>query len=603
MFQSFEVRGGPQQGRAALPAIRAEMAKAGLDGLYVPHEDEWQNEYLPECAERLAFATGFTGSAGSAIIMSGSAHLFVDGRYTQQGAEQTDPELFEQHDLVTLGPAGWLRQSAPEGVRVGYDPRLVPPDALARLEAAASVRRVQLVPCQPSPLDLAWTMRPAEPEALIVPHPEEFSGESSASKRAKIAERMRADGRAAAVLTAPAALAWLFNIRGGDVTRTPLPLGSALLRQDGTATLFVKPGKVTPDLRAFLGNEVAIAADTDFEAALAGLAGQSVLVDPGLSSAAVFGALETAGATIVRGQDPTVLPRATKNPVELAGTRRAHRRDGAALSRFLHWLDVSASGGQLTEIAACEALEQFRARTDALRDLSFDSISGAGPNGALPHYRVSEDSNRPLEDGSLFLIDSGGQYLDGTTDVTRTIAIGTPSGEMRERFTRVLKGHIALSRVRFPAGTPGCMLDTLARMALWEAGLDYDHGTGHGVGSYLGVHEGPQRIAKALSDVPLLPGMILSNEPGYYKPGAYGIRIENLQVVTPLEDIPGGERPMHGFETLTLAPIDLRLVVRDLLTDAEADWLDGYHARVRAEIGPRLDGEALAWLEAATRPL
>jgi Xaa-Pro aminopeptidase len=604
MFQSFDVRGGPAQGRAAVPALRAKLAEAGLDGFFIPHEDEWNNEYLPDCTERLAWATGFTGSAGCAIVMATSAHLFVDGRYTLQGAAQTDPELFQQHDLVAEGPAGWLASAgAPHGARIGYDPRVISPDALARLESAAKARAITLVACDRSPLDAAWTMRPDEPTATIVPHPVEFSGEESASKRARIAEALRAAGQDVAVLTSPAALAWLFNIRGGDVTRTPLPLGSALLASDGTATLFVKPQKVTAPLRAFLGNEVSIAPDTEFAPALAGLGGRSVLVDPALSSAAVFAALEAAGASVVRGQDPTIVPRATKNAVELAGTRRAHQRDGAALSRFLAWFDTAASDGTLTEIEACRKLEEFRRATGALQDLSFDSISGAGPNGALPHYRVTVDSDLTIELGTLFLIDSGGQYLDGTTDVTRTIAVGTPSEEMRDRFTRVLKGHIALSRVRFPPQTPGCMLDTLARLALWEAGLDYDHGTGHGVGSYLGVHEGPQRIAKAWSPAVLLPGMILSNEPGYYKTGAWGIRTENLQVVTPAEEVAGGERPMHGFETLTLAPIDRRLVETGLLTAQEREWLNAYHARVLAEIGPRLEGSELAWLEAATAPV
>lgn len=604
MFQSFDVRGGPAQGRAAVPALRAGLAAAGLDGFYIPHEDEWQNEYLPDCAERLAWATGFTGSAGCAIVMATSAHLFVDGRYTLQGEAQTDPELFQRHDLVTAGPAVWLASSAaPHGARIGYDPRLISPDSLKRLVDAAAARAITLVACADSPLDRAWTMRPPEPEAEIVPHDIGFTGEDSASKRSRLAEALRGCGQQVAVLTAPAALAWLFNIRGGDVVRTPLPLGSALLREDGTATLYVKPQKVTPALRAFLGNEVSIAPDTEFMPALAALGSQSVLVDPTLSPAAVFAALEAAGARIVEGQDPTVIPRATKNPVELAGTRRAHQRDGAALSRFLCWFDSAAADGTLTEIEACRRLEEFRVQTGALRDLSFDSISGSGPNGALPHYRVTTESDRPIGTGTLFLIDSGAQYLDGTTDVTRTIAVGTPTAEMIDRFTRVLKGHIALSRVRFPPRTPGCMLDTLARLSLWEAGLDYDHGTGHGVGSYLGVHEGPQRIAKALSAVPLLPGMILSNEPGYYKAGAWGIRTENLQVVTQAQDIPGGERAMHGFETLTLAPIDRRLIDAALLTADERGWLDAYHARVREEIGPRLDPAEQAWLEAATAPL
>lgn len=601
MIQTFDVRGGPAQGRAALPALRAELAAGGLDGFFIPHEDEWQNEYLPDCAERLAWATGFTGSAGAAIVLMDAAHLFVDGRYTLQAASQTDPALFTCHDLVEAGPPVWLGKDAPEGITIGYDPRLVTPATLKRMQDGAARRGVTLKACSPSPLDRAWTMRPPEPTARIVPHELEFSGEDSASKRARIAEAMRAAGQDAAVLTAPAALAWLFNIRGGDVTRTPLPLGAAILRKDATATLFVKPQKVDPQLRAFLGNEVSVAGEDEFTPALAALAGSTVQVDPALTSVAVFDAL--AGATIVEAADPTILPRATKNAVEIAGTRRAHQRDGVALVRFMHWFDREAASGQLTEIEACQALERFRQETGALQDLSFDSITGSGPNGAIVHYRVTTDSDRAMGTDTLFLIDSGGQYLDGTTDVTRTLAIGTPSAEMKDRFTRVLKGHIALARVRFPPGTPGCMLDTLARLALWEAGLDYDHGTGHGVGSYLGVHEGPQRIAKNLFAQPLLPGMILSNEPGYYKTGAFGIRVENLQVVTEATIVPGGERPMHAFETLTLAPIDRRLVEPSLLTPDERSWLDAYHARIRDEIGPRLSGPEAAWLDQATRPV
>jgi Xaa-Pro aminopeptidase len=601
MYQTYDVRGGPDQGRKALPLLRAELQKLGLDGFFIPHEDEWQNEYLPDCAERLAWATGFTGSAGAAIVTMRSAVLFSDGRYTLQAESQTAPDLFERRDLVDNGPAVWLKRDAVTGMKIGYDPRLIAPDALGKLQAAATESGAVLVPTPESPLDRAWTDRPAEPIAPIAIHEDTFSGESSGSKRSRIGEKLSQDAIDASVLTSPASLAWLFNIRGRDVTRTPLPLGSALLKADGTATLFVKPEKVTPALREHLGNEVSISNDDEFASTLASLSGQSVAVDPALSSAFVFEALKAGGARIVRAQDPTTLPRATKNSLEIAGTKRAHARDGVALAHFLHWFDQESSSGELTEIDVCKALEGFRVATGALQDLSFDSISGAGPNGAIVHYRVTTQTNRKVDQDSLFLIDSGGQYLDGTTDVTRTIAVGTPSAEMRDRFTRVLKGHIALSRVRFPKGTTGSALDALARMSLWETGLDYDHGTGHGVGSYLGVHEGPHRIAKAPNTVPLEAGMIVSNEPGYYKTGAYGIRIENLQFVTPATDIPGGERPMLGFETLTLAPIDLRLVEVDLLSAAERDWLNAYHARVRAEIGPRLEGRVLDWLVDATR--
>lgn len=603
MFQNYDVRGGADQGRKAIPLIRAQLEQLGLDGLFVPHEDEWQNEYLPDCAERLAWATGFTGSAGAAIILRDKAYLFSDGRYTQQALSQTAPELFEQRDLVDQGPAVWLKAEAPSGAKIGYDPRLVPPDVLARLKESAAQAGVELVAVGVNPIDQAWQDRPAEPSAEIVPHPETFSGESSASKRSRIGEKLSGDGIEASVLTSPAALAWLFNIRGKDVTRTPLALGSAILNKDGTAQLFVKPEKVTPELRGFLGNEVSISTEADFVEALKKTSGKRVLVDPSLSSAHVFDALHAAGAQIVRGQDPTILPRALKNAVEIAGTKRAHARDGVALANFLHWFDVEAPKGQLTEIDICKAIEGFRMATGALQDLSFDSISGAGPNGAFPHYRVTVESNRKVDQDNLFLLDSGGQYLDGTTDVTRTVAVGTPSAEMKDRFTRVLKGHIALSRVRFPKGTTGSALDALARMSLWEGGFDYDHGTGHGVGSYLGVHEGPHRIAKVPNHVALEPGMIVSNEPGFYKIDGYGIRTENLQYVTPATPIEGGERPMLGFETLTLAPIDRRLIVKEMLTEAELAWLNTYHAKVLAEIGPRVEADVRAWLEAATAPL
>ena len=603
MFQTYDVRGGADQGRKALPLIRAQLEQLGLDGLFVPHEDEWQNEYLPDCAERLAWATGFTGSAGAAIILRDKAYLFSDGRYTQQALSQTAPELFEQRDLVDQGPAVWLKAEAPAGAKIGYDPRLVPPDALARLKESAAQAGVELVAVGVNPIDQAWQDRPAEPSAEIVPHPETFSGESSASKRSRIGEKLSGDGIEASILTSPAALAWLFNIRGKDVTRTPLALGSAILNKDGTAQLFVKPEKVTPELRGFLGNEVSISAEPDFVEALKQTKGKRVLVDPSLSSAHVFDVLHAAGAQVVRGQDPTILPRSLKNAVEIAGSKRAHARDGVALANFLHWFDQEAPKGKLTEIDVCKAIEGFRIATGALQDLSFDSISGAGPNGAFPHYRVTVESNRKIDQNNLFLLDSGGQYLDGTTDVTRTVAVGTPSDEMKDRFTRVLKGHIALSRVRFPKGTTGSALDALARMSLWEGGFDYDHGTGHGVGSYLGVHEGPHRIAKVPNHVALEPGMIVSNEPGFYKIDGYGIRTENLQYVTPATPIEGGERPMLGFETLTLAPIDRRLIVVEMLTEAERVWLNHYHAKVLAEIGPRVEADVRAWLEAATAPL
>jgi Xaa-Pro aminopeptidase len=604
MRQTFDETADPSFGREHTPLIRRAMEAQSLDGFLVPHEDEHQNEYLPKANDRLAWATGFTGSAGAAVILKDKAAIFVDGRYAIQVRDQVDREVFEIRDLVDGGVSAFLREALRPGWTVGYDPRLHSPDALASLREAAVSAGAQLAPVSFNPLDQAWGQaRPAQPKAPVVPHPTEFAGEESAAKRARIGKALEAQGAAAAVFTAPASIAWLFNIRGGDVIRTPLPLGQAILNADGQARLFLDPDKVTPELPAWLGNEVRLETPADLEPALAELKGAKVLADPALTSAWYFEALERAGATVVRAADPTVLPRACKNATEIEGSRRAHARDGAALTRFLHWLGTQGQVALPDELEAVTKLEAFREATGALKDLSFDTIAGAMSNGAICHYHPSRRLNRRSEPGSLLLIDSGGQYLDGTTDVTRTVAMGEPTQEMRERFTLVLKGNLALARVRFPAGTPGSALDALARLPLWSAGLDYDHGTGHGVGSYLGVHEGPQRIAKIPNAVALRPGMIVSNEPGFYKEGAYGIRIENLQVVTQSAPVAGGERPMLGFETLTLAPIDRRLIVTSMLTHEERAQMDAYHARVLAVIGPQVEPEVRTWLEEVCAPL
>lgn len=597
MFQTFDDHADPSFGQKHLPLIRAELARQGLDGVLVPHEDEHNNEYLPEANDRLAFATGFTGSAGAAVVLSDKAAVFVDGRYTLQVRAQVDGALFSFHDLVEGGVGQYLEQAVGTGKRIGYDPRLHAPDALERLKACARKGGVTLVALDQNPVDLAWKDRPPQPMAKVVPHEDRYSGLASAEKRALIGKALADAGADAVILTSPSSLAWAFNIRGGDVIRTPLPLGQAIVDKDGHARLFLEPAKVTDDLAAHLGNAVALQAPQALNAAIAALAGKTVMLDPSLASSWYFDAVERAGAKVVRAADPCALPRATKNAVEIEGTRSAHHRDGAALARFLHWLATEGQTSPPDEIETVTKLEAFRAATGALKDLSFDTIAGAGPNGAVIHYRPTTRTNRRAKAGELLLVDSGAQYEDGTTDVTRTIAIGEPGAEERRRFTLVLKGHIALSAVRFPAGTTGSALDALARMALWAQGLDYDHGTGHGVGSYLGVHEGPQRISKLPNSVALQPGMIVSNEPGYYKTDAYGIRIENLQVVTPAADIDGGERPMHAFEPLTLAPIDRRLIEKEILTEAELSWLNAYHARVAAEIGPLVEDEVRVWLE------
>ncbi|GAA0395888.1 aminopeptidase P family protein [Brevundimonas terrae] len=605
MRQTFDETTDPSFGAKHLPLVRAEMAKQGLDGLLVPHEDEHQNEYLPDASERLAFVTGFTGSAGAGVVFADSAAIFVDGRYTVQAKAQTDEALFARVPLNEQN--AWLSANVKSGQVIGYDPRLHSPDALDALRAAVQKAGASLKAVVQSPIDLAWgDARPAQPQAPVVPHPEKYAGESAASKRARIGQSIADKGGDVAVLTAPSSLAWLFNIRGGDVIRTPLPLGQAIVRADGSATIFLDPAKITDELPAWLGNEVTLAAPETLEGALAALSGQKVVIDPAISSAWYFDALESAGATVVRAMDPCAIPRACKNAVEIEGSRRAHIRDGAALTRFLYWVDTYAQENLPDERAIVEALEGFREATGELKDLSFDTIAGVAANGALPHYKPVGAKIRPMEKGSLLLVDGGGQYLDGTTDVTRTMAIGEGTDEQRRMFTLVLKGHIAMAVIRFPAGASGMQIDAVARQPLWNAGFDFDHGTGHGVGSYLGVHEGPQRIANWGTSQPLMTGMILSNEPGYYREGEWGIRIETLQVVTEPSVPEGGERKMHGFEQLTLAPLDRKLIDVDMLTPQERAYVDAYHAEVLAKVGPLLadgvqkDEAALAWLKTQT---
>lgn len=601
MRQTFDESTDPAFGARHLPLLRARMAEQGLDGFLVPHEDEHQNEYLPQANERLAWISGFTGSAGAAVVLSDRAAIFTDGRYTVQVRAQTDGDLFERVDLAAL--PDWL-EGAPAGSVIGYDPRLHSPDALSVLRRAVLKAGGELKPVEANPLDLAWgDDRPAQPSAPVAPHEDRYAGESHADKRTRIGRAVAEAGADVVLLTAPASIAWLFNIRGGDVIRTPLPLAQAILEADGRARLFLDPRKVTNELPGWLGDTVSIEDPDGLPMALDALSSRRVLVDPAVSSAWFLERLQAVGAQVVRGQDPCAVPRAAKNAVEIEGSRRAHIRDGAALSRFLHWVDTVAQETLPDEREVVEALERFREETGALKDLSFDTIAGAGPNGALPHYKPVGSSIRRMERGSLLLVDGGGQYLDGTTDVTRTVAVGEPTADQRRMFTLVLKSHIAMAMVRFPEGTSGRQLDAVARAPMWAAGLDYDHGTGHGVGSYLGVHEGPQRIAKWGTDQPLLEGMILSNEPGYYREGHWGVRIETLQVVTPATAVEGGERPMHGFEQLTFAPLDRRLIDVDLLSSAERAYVDAYHAETLAKIRPLLDEDVGAWLKRACAPL
>lgn len=605
MFQTFEDHSEGDQAGDRLAALRAELAKRRLSGFIVPHADEYQNEYLPPNAERLAWISGFTGSAGMVIVLEDRAAIFVDGRYTLQVQDQVDTNLFEVHHLIDMPPSKWLEQTLKADQVIGYDPWLHTSDGVKRLKQACRKAKAELVAVDSNPLDMVWTDRPAAPKAKMRVHESRFAGQESSDKRAEIAQQLLEHECDAVVISAPPSIAWLFNIRGGDVSHTPLVLSSAIMKQDGSAELFVDPEKITDEARAHLGNEVSLCAPGDLTDSLAALGNSEakVWLDPTGTPSWFFDQLERHGAKLFRRRDPCALPKAIKNEAEVSGTKAAHRRDGAALTRFLAWLEAEAPAGETDEIAAVKKLESLRRENPELEDISFETISGSGPNGAIVHYRVTEASNRTLQNGELFLVDSGAQYPDGTTDVTRTVSIGAPSDEMRDRFTRVLKGHIALSSARFPVGTNGATLDILARKALWDAGLDYDHGTGHGVGSFLSVHEGPQGIHKRSTDVELKPGMILSNEPGYYKTDGYGIRIENLVVVTEAEDIDGGERPMMGFEELTLAPIDRRLIEASMLSKPELDWLNAYHARVWQEISPLIDAETKAWLKDATKAI
>lgn len=594
---------------ARLDALRKELKARGLDGFVVPISDEHMSEYVGGYAQRLAWLTGFGGSAGTAAVLADKAAIFVDGRYTLQVREQVDGRLYEYQSVPATSVAAWLADNAAPGARIGFDPWLHgKPWADATAKALVG-KQAQLVPVDSNPIDAIWADQPAPSPAPALVHDNAYSGKSSEAKRSEVAEWLAAKGLDAAVVSALDGVAWLLNIRGTDVERTPVALSFVLAHADGTAQLFIEPEKVTPQLRAHLGNAVTILPRADFVPQLQALAGKKVAVDPERSVQAVFGVLAGAGAQIVETTDPTVLAKAVKNPVEQAGQRAAQHRDGAAIAKFLHWLSVEAPKGGETELSAAAKLHAFRQESDLLRDLSFDTISAAGPHAASPHYRVDEESNLTIAPNSIYLVDSGGQYLDGTTDITRTVWVGPgqPSAEHKDRFTRVLKGHIALAMAVFPKGTVGSQLDTPARYALWQAGLDYAHGTGHGVGSFLSVHEGPQRIAKATggqagTSQELLAGMILSNEPGYYKAGEYGIRIENLVLVEP-RAIAGADGEYFGFENLTWAPIDRTLVETSLLTAEELQWWDDYHARVEAILAPQLEGEALAWLRQTCQPL
>ena len=583
-----------------LSELREELARQNLDGFIVPRADEHLGEYVPASAERLAWLTGFTGSAGLAVVLPDRAAVFTDGRYVLQLAAQTDAAQWERRHVTEEPPPKWLADHARPGARIGYDPLLIAEEGLTRYTDSG----LTMVPVTCNPVDAIWTNRPPPPTAPAVPHNLEHAGCSAEQKRADIAKSLTDAKQDAAVLTDPASIAWLLNIRGGDVPFTPFALGFALIHANGATDLFMDPAKLPEQTRAWLGNAVSVAARDALAPALARLAGKKVRVDPAGSPLWFAQTLRQAGATVVPGPDPCALPKASKNGTEQAGTRAAHARDAVAVCRFLHWLETSVPGGAVTELSAASHLLALRQQVDGFREESFPAISGAAEHGAIIHYRVTEDSNRPVQPDEVYLIDSGAQYPDGTTDITRTVWTGpaTPPAALREHVTRVLKGHIAIATLVFPVGVNGAHLDAFARRALWAVGLDYDHGTGHGVGSFLSVHEGPVSLSRLARPVPIAAGMILSNEPGLYLPDRYGIRLENLLLVQPAE-LPDAAKPFLRFETLTLAPFDRRLIEPAMLDAGERAWLDAYHARVLAEVGPGLDGASRDWLAGACAPL
>ncbi len=598
-----------QTHKARLAALRKELKRRGLDGFIVPISDEHMSEYVGTYAQRLQWLTGFGGSAGSAVVMQDQAAIFVDGRYTVQVRDQVDEKLFKYRSVPKDTIGGWIGEQAQQGARIGYDPWLHSRQWAQATAKAAAKAGAELVAVDSSPIDAVWQDQPEPSPAPAIVHDTALAGRSSSEKRAEIADWLKREGHDAAVISALDSVAWLLNIRGADVSHTPVALSYVIAHADGTAELFIASEKVAPELAQHLGNAVSVRERRSFASALGAMKGKSVAVDPNYGVDAIAQLLEAGGATVSFERDPTILPRAIKNSVEQQGQRDAQARDGAAVARFLRWIEETAPSGEVDELAASAKLREFREELGNLRDLSFDTISAAGPHAALPHYKVDEDSNIPIPPSSIYLVDSGGQYPSGTTDITRTVWVGPgePTAEMKDRYTRVLKGHIQIARAVFPQATSGGQLDGFARQYLWEAGVDYAHGTGHGVGSFLSVHEGPQRIAKpsggqAGTEQELFAGMILSNEPGYYKQGHFGIRIENL-VLVEKRTIDGAEGDYLGFETLTFAPIDRTLVEKSLLTESEIAWWGDYHARVRAILAPQLEGEDLAWLERHCAPL
>ena len=599
MFQSFESHASPDQGPPRLAALRSRLGAMGLQGFIIPRADVHQGEYVAARDERLQWLTGFTGSAGFAVVLPEVAGVFIDGRYRTQVKGQVSLDHYTPVPWPEVKPGEWIRENLTAG-QVGFDPWLHTADEVAKIEAALAGSGVTLMSVAENPVDAIWEDQPEAPCGRAFAHPEALAGESSVAKRARLAEGLRKAGQKAAVITLPDSLCWLLNIRGADVPKNPIVHGFAVLHDDGQVDLFLDPAKLDDAVRAHLGDGVTLHPVNGFATALKSLAGP-VRVDKGTAPIAVADLLKASGIEVQWGDDPCRLPKACKNAAEIAATREAHLRDGAAMVEFLHWLDEASPRGGLTEISVVQALEGFRRATNALHDISFDTICGSGPNGAIMHYRVTEESNRPVGHNELLLVDSGAQYLDGTTDITRTIAIGDPGEEARVQYTRVLQGMIAISRVRFPKGITGRDIDGLARFNLWVAGQDFDHGTGHGVGAFLSVHEGPQRISR-VSEVPLEPGMIMSNEPGYYREGTFGIRLENLIVVETASPL-GDMRAQLSFETITFVPFDRRLILGAELSPGERQWLNAYHAAVLAKLGNRVSGATLDWLQKACAPI
>ena len=583
-----------------LKALREQLKADRLDGFVVPLTDEHMSEYVGEYAQRLAWLTGFQGSAGNAVVLPEQAAIFTDGRYTLQVREQVSGDDWQYVPVPQESIASWLSENAPEGGRIGYDPWLHTREWVKEATKALAERGAELVAVDSNPIDAIWSDHPTPSLAKLTAYPDSAAGRSSADKRQEIADWLATRKADAVVLSALDSIAWAFNIRGTDVVHTPVALSYAIVHADGTADLFVAPDKMDETVTQHLGNAVRVHDRAGFGDALKGFSGKRVAADPERAVAAIFDSLDEGGAKILSVRDPVVLAKALKNPAEIAGHKAAQNRDGAAIVRFLRWVSETAPKGGLTELDCVAKLKAFREETGLLKDTSFDTISGAGAHGASPHYRVDEASNAELKPGELYLVDSGGQYEDGTTDITRVLPIGEPTAEMRDRFTRVLKGHIAIDVAQWPEGITGGQLDSFARRPLWEVGLDYAHGTGHGVGAFLSVHEGPQRISPPTvtgsghAEV-LRAGMICSNEPGYYKAGEYGIRIENLVLIVE-RTLDNGNKVL-GFDTLTWAPIERDLIDASLLTDDELKWLNTYHARVIENIGPLLEGEDKAWLE------